>query len=346
MIAHILVVDDEPDLEVLIKQKFRKKIRQDEYAFWFAANGVEALAQLEAHPEIDVLLSDINMPEMDGLTLLGRISKERPLVQSVIVSAYGDMENIRSAMNLGAYDFVTKPINFEDLTITVEKTLKHSAQIKATLLAAKENLILKMYVDESVLRFMGSYDHEKMVTASEGIEATVAFVDICGFTKISEVANPELVIRMLNVYFDVMAKEIVEFRGFIDKFIGDAIMAVFRGEHHLDRAIEAALAIRNRMKAMPAFEESGYQLEVSIGIDSGQMIYGNIGSASLKRLDFTVIGDTVNTAARLQDAAEPSQILITASSHARVAESFNCLEIGEVVMKNKALPISVFAVVD
>ena len=171
--AKILVADDEADLEMLIKQKFRQKIREKTYEFVFAANGNEALAKIKEHPDVDIVLSDINMPEMDGLTLLSRLGESSPLIKSVIVSAYGDMENIRTAMNRGAFDFITKPINFEDLTLTVEKTLKHVAQIRETLKAIQENNILKMYVDETVLKFMGSREFESSLIANETVEASI-----------------------------------------------------------------------------------------------------------------------------------------------------------------------------
>src|SRR5689334_14011032 len=105
--AIILVVDDETDLEMLIKQKFRKQIRENRYHFVFAINGNDALNKIQEHPDIDIVLSDINMPEMDGLTLLTKLNEISPLIKSVIVSAYGDMDNIRTAMNRGAFDFVT-----------------------------------------------------------------------------------------------------------------------------------------------------------------------------------------------------------------------------------------------
>ena len=127
--AKILVVDDETDLEVLIRQKFRKQIRNNEYEFLFAYNGKEALEQLDREPAVDLVLSDINMPEMDGLTLLSKLHELNPLLKAIIVSAYGDMDNIRTAMNRGAFDFVTKPINFEDLTITMEKTLQAGGDV-------------------------------------------------------------------------------------------------------------------------------------------------------------------------------------------------------------------------
>lgn len=345
--AKIMVVDDETDLEILIKQKFRKQIRQNEYEFVFAINGRDALEKLVEHPGIDIVLSDINMPEMDGLTLLTELHESSPLIKSVIVSAYGDMENIRIAMNRGAFDFITKPINFEDLTLTMEKTLKHAREIRKTLQAIKENNILRMYVDENVLNFMGGQEYESKIMANESIEGTVMFVDVCGFTKISETTSPDIVVTMLNTYFDSMVKEIMEQDGIIDKFIGDAVMAVFRGEYHLDRAIDAALAIRNQVNVFPNVENNeNFKPKVSIGIKSGEMISGNIGSATLKRLDYTVIGDTVNTAARFQDAAKENQIIICEGCYEQIKEAFKCENLGSITMKNKAQPLTVYNVLE
>lgn len=131
----ILVVDDEPDLESLIRQKFRKQIREDLYSFVFAQNGVEALTRIEEHSDVSMILSDINMPEMDGLTLLLKLGElNNPALKAVIVSAYGDMENIRTAMNRGAFDFVTKPIDFNDLELTINKTLDQLQVVKQSML--------------------------------------------------------------------------------------------------------------------------------------------------------------------------------------------------------------------
>jgi adenylate cyclase len=345
--AKILVADDETDLEMLIKQKFRQKIREQQYEFIFAVNGNDALEKIRQHPDIDIVLSDINMPEMDGLTLLSRLSESSPLIKAVIVSAYGDMDNIRTAMNRGAFDFITKPINFEDLTLTMEKTIRHVIQIRETLKAIKENNILKMYVDETVLKFMGSREFESSLVANETVEATIVFVDICSFTSISENAPADTVVKLLNNYFDVMVKEIIAQGGYIDKFIGDAIMAVFRGDYHLDRAIDASLAVRSEIQKLPSLSEHfSFTPKVSIGINSGEMISGNIGSANLRRLDYTVIGDVVNVAQRLQSAAKENQILINEKSFEKVKESFNCRKVGEVSLKNKNLPVMVFEVMD
>lgn len=129
-INKILVVDDEADLELLIRQKFRHKIKNNELLFEFAGNGAEALQKLESNSDLTMVLTDINMPVMDGLTLLGRIKEKGEHLRAVVVSAYGDMENIRTAMNRGAFDFLTKPIDFNDLETTITKTLEEIKIIK------------------------------------------------------------------------------------------------------------------------------------------------------------------------------------------------------------------------
>ncbi|HYQ55963.1 MAG TPA: adenylate/guanylate cyclase domain-containing protein, partial [Draconibacterium sp.] len=332
---------------VLVKQKFRRKIREQEYEFVFAINGIQALERLEEHSDVDVVLSDINMPEMDGLTLLTKLSEKHSLLKSVIISAYGDMENIRTAMNRGAFDFITKPVNFKDLEVTLEKTILNVKQMRDTLRAIQENNILKMYVDETVLNFMGSREFETSLLSNEIVEGTVAFIDICSFTSISENETPDTVVKMLNSFFDMMVTEILEQGGIIDKFIGDAIMAVFRGDYHLDRAIDACIAIRNKITELPAINQKvSFKPNVSIGINSGEMVSGNIGSGSLKRLDYTVIGDVVNVAQRLQSEAEPGQIIISEDSYQKVKEYFNCRKIGEVELKNKSKPLHICEVVN
>lgn len=130
MSSRILVVDDEPDFESLIVRNFRKKIRKKELEFVFAGNGAEALEFLKKDANIDMVISDINMPILDGLTLLDRLMHNYPDIKAVIVSAYDDMDKIRTAMNRGAFDFLTKPIDFGDLEITINKTIRNSQQVK------------------------------------------------------------------------------------------------------------------------------------------------------------------------------------------------------------------------
>jgi class 3 adenylate cyclase len=225
--------------------------------------------------------------------------------------------------------------------------LKYVQQIRDTLKAIKENNILKMYVDETVLNFMDTREFESSIMANETVEATVVFIDICSFTSISENESPDMVVKLLNSYFDVMVKEIINHGGFIDKFIGDAIMAVFRGEYHLDNAIEACLAVRSEIHKLPLISEHvTFKPSVSIGINSGEVVSGNIGSANLKRLDYTVIGDVVNTAQRLQSAGKPGQIIINQRTYEKVKEYFKCNHVGEVKLKNKEMPLVIYDVVE
>ena len=167
MKSKIMIVDDENDFEQLIRQKFRRQIREQEYEFVFAQNGKDALEKLDLNPDIEIVFSDINMPIMDGLTLLVKLNEKNPLLKAVIVSAYGDMDNIRVAMNRGAFDFICKPIQFADLELTLLKTLKYVTQIRETIKAIKENNILRMYVDDSVLQFMTRTEYESAIMLNE-----------------------------------------------------------------------------------------------------------------------------------------------------------------------------------
>ncbi len=153
----ILVVDDEPDLEHLVRQRMRREIRSGQYSFRFAHNGVEALEILNEEQDIDMVLSDINMPRMDGLTLLQQIPQVDPNIRSVIVSAYGDMKNIRTAMNRGAFDFITKPIDFEDMKVTIQRTLSHlklwreALESRDKLVALQNELSVANKMQQSIL---------------------------------------------------------------------------------------------------------------------------------------------------------------------------------------------------
>ncbi|MVM35899.1 response regulator [Spirosoma sp. HMF4905] len=152
MKTKILLADDESDLDDLFKQQFRRQIHNHTYEFIFVRDGLEALTVLEQQPDIDVVLSDINMPGMDGLTLLAKLSEINPIIRTVIVTAYGDMSNIRTAMNRGAFDFITKPINFKDLEITLDKTIRSANQLR-------ETVEIKA-VDEMKTRFFTNITHE------------------------------------------------------------------------------------------------------------------------------------------------------------------------------------------
>ena len=179
MAEKIMVVDDEPDLEALVRQKFRKQIKSGEWDFVFAYNGLEALAKLIENPGIAIILSDINMPEMDGLTLLTKLHElKNPALKTIIVSAYGDMTNIRTAMNRGAFDFVTKPVDFNDLETTVKKTIEQLSILRQAqkehdkLVSIEHDLSVARDIQLSILpKVFPPFPHRKEIDICAKMEA-------------------------------------------------------------------------------------------------------------------------------------------------------------------------------
>src|SRR6267378_5600969 len=278
MRAKILAVDDEPDFELLLTQRFRRQIREDEFTFRFARHGEEALAMLAVEPDIDLLLLDINMPVMDGLTLLAELRARQSPVRAIIVSAYGDMANLRTAMNRGAFDFVTKPVDLNDLEITIRKTLDDVGKLReierqrAAAERARSNL--SRYFSPNLVEMLAARDEPLGAVRRQTV--AVLFADIVGFTSMAERMAPEAVMAMLREYHERMTAQIFACGGTIDKYIGDEIFAVFGVPAASDE--DAANALRCADMMMAVLDDVGSEHSFS----------------------FTVIGDTVNTAARLQ----------------------------------------------
>jgi adenylate cyclase len=211
----ILAVDDEPDFEALITQRFRRQIRDQEFSFSFAHHGEEALRMLEADADIELMLLDINMPVMDGLTLLSHVHDRQFGVKAIIVSAYGDMTNLRTAMNRGAFDFVTKPVDFSDLEITIRKTLADIAKLREMdrLRAAAERARsnLSRYFSPNIVEMLAAQDEPLGAVRRQTV--AVLFVDIVGFTRMAEAMEPEAVVTMLRDFHERMADIHVRWHG-------------------------------------------------------------------------------------------------------------------------------------
>src|SRR6202023_3439517 len=201
MTATILFVDDEPDLEALVLQKFRRQIRDGAVTFMFAHDGIEALASIEQHPDVDMVVSDINMPRMDGLSLLARLQEAEDKKSTIIVSAYGDMGNIRTAMNRGAFDFLTKPIDFTDLEITIDKTLRHVGAMREAKRrqseAERAHAALSRYFSPNLAEQLaaGAVDF-----AGQRREVTSMFTDITAFPSQVETLDLAVIAPLLNDY--------------------------------------------------------------------------------------------------------------------------------------------------
>jgi adenylate cyclase len=304
--AKILAVDDEPDFELLVTQRFRRQIREREFEFRFARHGEEALAALAAEPDIDLMLLDINMPVMDGLTLLSELRERQSAVRAIIVSAYGDMQNLRTAMNRGAFDFVTKPVDLSDLEITVRKALADIAKLREMdrlrEAAERARSNLSRYFSPNIVEMLAAQDDPLGTVRRQTV--AVLFVDIVGFTRMAEAMPPEAVVTMLREFHVRMTAQIFACGGTVDKYIGDEIFAVFGvPTASSEDAANALICADLMLEALERWngERAGNgekRVAIGIGLNYGPAVLGDVGSEH--SMSFTVIGDTVNTAARLQ----------------------------------------------
>ena len=251
MTARILVVDDEPDLEALVVQKFRRQIRDGAVSFLFARDGVDALSVIDGNSDIDMVLCDINMPRMDGLSLLEKLQQaEEPQLSTVIVSAYGDMANIRTAMNRGAFDFITKPIDFADLETTIAKTLRHRDVLREArrrqAVAERAHASLSRYFSPNLAERLAG-DVDGLALAGQWREVASLFTDIAGFTTLVETIDPATLGALLNDYLAGMTDVVFAHEGTVAKIVGDALHVLFGApgeqQDHAARAVACALEL-------------------------------------------------------------------------------------------------------
>jgi len=350
MTATILVVDDEPDLEALILQTFRRQIREGVFDFMFARDGLEALQSLELRPHIDLVVSDINMPRMDGLTLLARLQQADDKKATVIVSAYGDMSNIRTAMNRGAFDFVTKPIDFADLEATIEKTLRHIEMLRETTRrqAEAERALA------SLSRFFSPALAKRLAAGadSNGMEAhwrdvAAIFTDVTGFTSVVETVTPEVLGEMLNEYVGGMTEIVFAHEGTVAKVIGDAIQILFNAPgdqpDYATRAVVCAQDIDAWAEAFRArWRTKGVNFGATrIGVHAGPALVGNFGRSRF--FDYTAYGDTTNTVARLEAANKLLGTRICVSAMvADAAVNFQGRPVGDLVLRGRSEPLRAY----
>ena len=350
MTARILVVDDEPDVEALILQRFRHKIRDEAVSFLFARNGVEALATLKANGNIDLVITDINMPRMDGLLLLQKLQESEQNVSTIIVSAYGDMANIRTAMNRGAFDFVTKPIDFQDLQTTIAKTIRHIELLRDArqrqAVAERAYASLSRYFSPNLAQELAS-DTDAIDLGGQRREIATLFTDIASFTALVETLEPRVLGTLLNEYLTGMTDIVFAHDGTVAKIVGDALHVLFGapGEQpdHAARAVACALALDEYAQAFRArCHKKGIALGVTrIGVHAGPAIVGNFGGGRF--FDYTAYGDTINVAARLEAANKQlgTRICASATLAARV-EKFRGRPVGDLVLRGRMEALRAF----
>ncbi|MEJ2378474.1 MAG: adenylate/guanylate cyclase domain-containing protein [Pseudolabrys sp.] len=350
MTAHILVVDDEPDLEALIVQKFRRQIGGGAMCFHFARDGDEALEVLKAKGGIDLVVTDINMPRMDGLSLLQKLQEDEEKLSTIVVSAYGDMANIRTAMNRGAFDFVTKPIDFSDLEATIAKTFRHIEVLRE----ARQRQAAAEQAYASLSRYFSPNLAQRLVAGSDRVdlggqrrEIATLFTDVASFTALVETLEPSVLGPLLNEYLTGMTDIVFSYDGTVAKIVGDALHVLFGapGEQldHADRAVACALTLDDYAQS---FREScqvkGIALGITrIGVHTGPAIVGNFGGGRF--FDYTAYGDTVNTAARLETANKQlgTRICVSAILADKVKD-FRGRPVGDLILRGKSEALHVF----
>lgn len=342
MTDRILFVDDEPDLELLIRQKYRREIRKGKLNLDFATSGRQALEILGEKGPFSLVMTDINMPEMSGLQLLQEIKRRDRDLTVVIISAYGDMQNIRSAMNRGAFDFLTKPIDFEDLEVTRQKALDYVMQLREKARLAEEKKQLEennVFIRDVFGRYLSDAIAEVLLESKDGLKlggerrsVSMLMSDLRGFSILAERYTAEQIIATLNHYFSVMIDIIMEYGGIVDEIQGDAILAIFGAPLQQDDSVLRCAACAAAMQqAMHAVNEHNVakglpSLSMGIGVHTGEVVLGNIGS--YKRAKYGVVGSDVNLTARIQSQAIGGQVMVSEDT-LKVCES--CLEVGAAV---------------
>jgi two-component system sensor histidine kinase ChiS len=362
MAVKILVVDDEPTIEALMQQQFQNQVRQKNLAFIFVRSGREALEHLKANTEIDVMLCDVSTPGVDGLGFLTHLAALNPVLKTIIISACSDMNTIRAAMNSGAFDFISKPIDFQDLENTIKRALRHALQHREaqSIIEHHRDHIEQIarasarFVPQEFLRVLekGSILDVKLGDQIQR-EMTIMFCDIRDFTRLSERMSPQENFNFINSYLSRVSPIIREHNGFIDKYMGDGIMALFPGEAfpgQADDAIDAAIAMQREVVIYNRHRAScGYRpIQIGIGLHTGSVMLGTVGEE--ERMEGTVISDTVNLASRIERLTRMYGAAIIVSDRIlfsldrRLPYNFRFLDRVRVKGKDKA--VSVFEVLD
>ncbi|WP_429809318.1 adenylate/guanylate cyclase domain-containing protein [Ensifer sp. B1-9] len=350
MNTKILVVDDEPDLEMLLLQKFRKQVRDGSLHFLFARDGVDALAMLAANRDVDIVLSDINMPRMDGLSLLAKLQQMDEDLSTIIVSAYSDMANIRIAMNRGAYDFVTKPIDFPDLEATIVKTIHHVE----TLREAQRRQSAAEQARASLSRYFSPNLAERLANGADALDlggkrrdVASLFTDLTGFTTLAETIEPNVLGQLLNDYIVGMTDIVFTHDGTVAKVIGDALHVLFGApvdqSDHASRAIACSFALDAFARSFREhWRRKGIALgHTRIGAHAGTAVVGNFGGG--KFFDYSAYGDTINVAARLEAANKSlgTRICVSGSLAANM-QGFCGRPVGDLLLRGRVEPIRAF----
>ncbi len=326
--ATILFVDDEPDLQPLVEGFFADEIEREQYTFEFACDGKEALDRVGTLPNLSAIVTDLNMPGMDGLTLLSRLQRALPELPTVVLSAYSDMSNIRAAMNLGAYDFLCKPIDFDDLKATVDKSTRLTRQLVSGKRFAEENVLLRSFVDAQLIRsamLWHARPEETPIRRTRGSVLRIGLRVPGTSTDVFDGSQKPLADSsavgasdgfqvMVNRALDVMVERMLAHAGMVYQLTDRGLTAVFVGEDHQLRACDAAFSTHRARYDSPREEISGCSL--SMGLATGDLKLAVVGAPNAKRFGFSVVGSPFDLAVELEQRAGEHRVFADAETAA------------------------------
>jgi len=341
----ILVADDNEDNRQLI----RDILEGMGHEIIESADGPKTIALTQAALP-DLVILDVNMPGMSGFAVCAILKGDSATAQIpvLMLTAMADVEARVQGLGSGADDYLTKPFNPRELKARIQTRLR--AKVETDGLRETQQMIrstFERFVSPAVVEQLLA-NPAQVALGGRLQEVTVLFTDLENFTGISERAEPEKLLSILNMYHSLVVRIILEHAGTVDKFIGDGVMALFntpleQSDHAL-RAVKSALDIR---EALPEFYkgfEARYRMRINFGIHSGMAVVGNVGTSEI--MDFTAVGDTVNLAARLQGLARSSQILVSEATYARVLKEVNAKMIGSLTVKGRSEPVMAYEVVE
>jgi adenylate cyclase len=339
----ILAVDDKADNIELIYDIVSALGHDVEKAY----DGAQALAAVQVDLP-DLILLDVNMPGMSGFEVVALLKADERTAQIpiIMITALSDIDNRVEGLGLGADDYLAKPFNARELAARVEARLR--AKTETDNLRSTQEIIrqtFERFVSPSVVQQLLK-DPSSVRLGGKLQELTVFFADMENFTTISEHADPERLLTALNLYHELIVEIVQANFGTIDKFIGDAVMALYNTPLDLpDHSIQAVRTAYQISKALPEFHrqfEPKFRMNINFGIHTGMAIVGNVGAPQL--MDFTAVGDTVNVAARLQGLSDGGQILISEATYELVKKCVKVRPLGQVNFKGRSVPVSTYEV--
>ncbi|BBX76179.1 response regulator [Mycobacterium shinjukuense] len=331
--VRLLVVDDEEDIEALFKGRFRKELRSGEYELTFSTDPVQALEMITENPDLEVLVTDLNMPQMNGLELLAEVAKlQRPL-KTIVLTAYNDLGNIRAAMRRGAFDFQVKPLDLDDLRATITKAVTIVRELKAGEDARRQaRELAEQYrrVEDIFGRYVSEEVKAHLLACPEGHRGgerrtlTLLMADIRGFARMSETLSPERVVQVLNGYLERAADVILRRNGTINEILGDGLLVFFGAPINDDdaagHAVAAALELQLAMNELNAsHRQQGLpELAIGIGVHTGEAVIGTIGSR--RRQKYAAVGKNVNLVGRIESHTVGGQVLVSDSTYREIRD--------------------------